>query len=676
MSVPDDIRVEAEMLRAEIEEHIHRYHVLDSPTISDAEYDVLFRKLQELEKQYPELQTPDSPTQRVGAPPLGKFESYAHSIPMLSLANAMDEEEFLAFDERVRKNLDVADPIEYFAEPKFDGLAVELVYRNGILDVGSTRGDGVTGENVTQNLKTISALPLRLRQSKEIAMPGLLEVRGEAIMLNSAFQKLNMRREENGQAIFANPRNAAAGSIRQLDSKITASRELDLFCYGLGLIEGAFFNSHSESLNALTEWGFKVNQLGKRCCGGDEVIAFYREIEAVREDLDYEIDGIVVKVDDFSLQEKLGAVSRSPRWAIALKFKPRQETTVVKDIIIQVGRTGALTPVAELEPVVVSGVTVSRSTLHNEDEIRRKDIRIGDAVVIQRAGDVIPEVVKVIAEKRDVSQKEYVFPKHCPVCGSEVYKPEGEAVARCPNRSCPAQVREAIRHFASRGAMDIEGLGAKIVNQLVDAGLIKDVADLYDLTEESLKDLERFAETSAANLVEAIRESKNQNYSRLLFALGIRHVGEHLARVLTHAFPNIDELQNATTGDLESVHEVGPQVAESVIRYFSDETNRLLVARLRKAGLKFGTEKSDSSFESPLEGKTLAFTGALEAITRSRAKELVEKFGGRATSSVSEKTDLVVAGPGAGSKLAKARESGIKVISEEEFLKLLPSSEI
>lgn len=676
MNLDRDVKAEIEGLRREIEEHNYRYHVLDEPSLTDAEYDTLFRRLQELEARYPEFASPDSPTQRVGAPPLDKFEPYTHTLPMLSLANAMDEDEFLAFDARVRKNLETDKAVEYFAELKFDGLAVELVYRDGILEVGSTRGDGVTGENVTANLRTIKAVRLRLRESARFPLPPLLEVRGEVIMLNSAFRRLNACREENGQPLFANPRNAAAGSIRQLDSRTTAGRKLDLFCYGTGLAEGVEFERHGDTLAALREWGFKVNELGRSCRGADEVIRFYREIEAKREELDYEIDGIVVKVDRFDQRDILGEVSRSPRWAIAFKFKPMQAETKINEITIQVGRTGALTPVAELESTRVAGVTVSRATLHNEDEIRRKDIHIGDRVIVQRAGDVIPEVVRVLEDRRDGSEREFVFPLHCPACGSDVFKPEGEAVARCPNSSCPAQVRESIRHFASRGAMDIEGMGAKIVNQVVDAGLVKDVADIYDLTTERLVGLDRFAEISAANLVEAIAESRGRDYSRLLFALGIRHVGEHLARVLTRAFPSIDELVEATREELEATHEVGPQVAESVVRFFSEEKNLELIARLKAAGLNMEAERVTGQKASHFAGKVVAFTGSLEKLSRSEAKELVERLGGRATTSVSAKTDLVVAGPGAGSKMTKAQELGIKVVDEEGFLEMLPPGDI
>lgn len=672
MGLPPEIVKKVEELIRQIEEHNYRYHVLDAPIITDAEYDQLFRELQELESRYPQLITPHSPTQRVGAPPLDKFEPYRHSLPMLSLANAMNEEEFLSFDERVRKNLGDESPVIYFGEPKFDGLAVELVYRDSRLEVGSTRGDGSVGENITQNLRTIKSIPLRLRENENHPIPPVLEVRGEAIMFLKAFQALNRQREENGQPTFANPRNAAAGSLRQLDSRITAGRELAFFCYGLGLMEDLTVSTHSESLKALQAFGFNVNTMGKILTGAEEVIAYVRELESLREELDYDIDGVVIKVDDFALQEHLGFVSRSPRWAIAYKFKPKQAVTKINNITIQVGRTGALTPVAELEPVEVAGVTVSRATLHNEDEIRRKGVRIGDFVLVQRAGDVIPEVVRPLVEKRTGEEQEFRFPLHCPICNSKVVRPEGEAVTRCPNSSCPAQVREAIRHFASRSAMDIEGLGEKIVNQLVDEGIIRDVADLYQLKVEDLMALERFAEKSAQNLVSAIEDSKKRDFARLLFALGLRHVGEHVARVLVKAFKDIDALMAADGDDLESVYEVGPQVAESVKQYFADEHNRSLIDRLRKAGLTMTRAIDESIPTSAITGKTFVLTGTLEKMTRDEAQSLIERFGGRAASTVSSKTDYVVAGPGAGSKRAKAEKLGVRIIDEDEFFEMLP----
>jgi DNA ligase (NAD+) len=558
--------------------------------------------------------------------------------------------------------------ISYFVEPKFDGLAVELVYENGKFTVGSTRGNGYVGENITLNLATIDSVMDRLNTDTP---PALLEVRGEAIMPIDAFRSLNETRIEDGEPAFANPRNAAAGALRQLDSRITAQRKLDMYCYGLGTYEGVSFEKHSEFMAFLKSLGLKTNDLGKVCHGADAVVEYVAQIEAMREELNYEIDGIVIKVDSIPLQEELGFVSRSPRWAIAYKFKPRQEITTIRDITIQVGRTGALTPVAELEPVNVAGVTVSRATLHNEDEIRRKGVRIGQRVVIQRAGDVIPEVVKPAEGEEDKDFPEFEFPRNCPVCNTEVYKPEGEAVARCPNSSCPAQVSQSIIHFARRGAMDIEGLGKKIVQQLIDEGLIKNVADLYSLTVEQLASLERFAEKSAENLVAGLEESKKQPFSRVLFALGLRHVGEHVARVLVKAFGNVDKLASATQEELVAVHEIGPQVAESIHTYFHRDENVALVNNLKDAGLNL-REEIAAAPESDLKGKVIVFTGSLEKLSRKEAKELAERLGARASGSVSKKTDLVVAGPGAGSKRAKAEELGIKIVSEDEFLQLLP----
>ena len=668
MSITKEIKARAKELQELIKDANHNYHVLDAPTISDAEYDQLFRELLALEEQYPQLASDDSPTRQVGGAILEEFEKYEHRIPMLSLANAMDEAEFRAFDQRVKKNLATDDTISYFVEPKFDGLAVELVYENGKFTVGSTRGNGYIGENITLNLGTIKSV---LPELKVDSPPPLLEVRGEAIMPIDAFQSLNAARVDDGETPFANPRNAAAGALRQLDSRITAQRKLDMYCYGLGSYKGVSFEKHSEFMAYLKSLGLKTNDLGKVCSGADEVVSYIREIEAMREELDYEIDGIVIKVDSIPLQEELGFVSRSPRWAIAYKFKPRQEITKILDITIQVGRTGALTPVAELEPVNVAGVTVSRATLHNEDEIRRKGVRIGQRVVVQRAGDVIPEVVKPAEGEEDKDFPEFEFPGNCPVCNTRVYKPEGEAVARCPNSSCPAQVSQSIIHFARRGAMDIEGLGKKIVQQLIDAGLIHNVADLYSLTVEQLASLERFAEKSAENLVAGLEASKKQPFSRVLFALGLRHVGEHVARVLVKAFGDVDKLASASEEELLAVHEVGPQVAESIHTFFHRDENINLINKLKEAGLSFREEIAVAP-ESDLKGKVIVFTGSLERFSRKEVKELAEKLGARASGSVSKKTDLVVAGPGAGSKRAKAEELGIEILSEDEFIQRLP----
>lgn len=668
MTIPDNIKSRAAELAELIKEHNRNYHVLDNPVITDAEYDQLFRELLKLEEEYPEMATADSPTRHVGAAPLEKFEQYEHKIPMLSLSNAMNEEEFFAFDERVKKNLASQEEIDYFVEPKFDGLAVELVYEKGTLTVGSTRGNGYVGENITLNLATIDSVLTKLKSDNP---PALLEVRGEAIMPLAAFRELNQGRVEEGEPPFANPRNAAAGALRQLDSRITASRKLDLYCYGLGTYENISFEKHSLFMEYLKGLGLKTNALGKVCHGAEAAMEYILELERKREELDYEIDGVVIKVDSILLQEELGFVSRSPRWAIAYKFKPRQEVTTIKGITIQVGRTGALTPVAELEPVVVAGVTVSRATLHNEDEIIRKGVKIGQRVIVQRAGDVIPEVVKPAEGEEDKSFPDYLFPRECPVCGTEIYKPEGEAVARCPNNTCPAQVSQSIIHFAKREGMDIEGLGRKIVQQLIDEGLISNVADLYSLEVSRLSALERFAEKSAENLVKGLENSKSQPFSRVLFALGIRHVGEHVARVLVKAFGSIQKLEAATLEELQAVHEIGPQVAESIHTFFSRSENRLMVDRLLEAGLNF-SEDIQVAPESDLKGKTIVFTGSLEHLSRKEAKELAERLGARASGSVSKKTDLVVVGPGAGSKRAKAEELGIEIVSEEDFLKRLP----
>lgn len=654
-------------LRQQIEHHNYLYYVLDQPEISDAEYDRLMRELTELEQQHPELITPDSPTQRVGGKRLEAFAPVEHSVPMLSLDNSLNEDEIVEFDQRLRRNLGSAT-IEYVCEPKLDGLAVELVYENGSLSVASTRGDGLIGEDVTQNIRTIKSVPLRLR-SLNGDVVSRIDVRGEVILSIAAFETLNRQREEQGEPPFANPRNAAAGSLRQLDPHITAQRPLDIFCYGVGRMEGLDISTQGELLQIFKQLGLKVNPLIRTCSGIDAVKAYHQEMLEQRETLAYEIDGIVVKVNDFALQDQLGIKTRSPRWAMAYKFPARQETTQIKDIIAQVGRTGALTPVALMEPVKVGGVEVSRATLHNQDEIDRKDVRIGDWVVIQRAGDVIPEVVKVITSKRTGGEKAYKLPDTCPVCGSETVRLEGEAAQRCINASCPAQVKERIYHFASKGAMDIDGLGEKLVDQLVDKQYVTNVADLYFLSKEQLAGLERMAEKSAENIIKAIEESKNRTVDRVLFALGIRFVGEHVARVLIRAFHSLDRLKDATQDDLMSVHEIGPQVAESVVDFISKDENLQMIERLKQGGVKMRPLQT-SSQPKLLEGKTLVFTGALQTLSRSEAQKLTEQLGGRASSSVSKNTDFVVAGENAGSKLTKAEELGVAVISEDEFRKM------
>ncbi len=666
----EEAKKRLEELRELINYHNYRYYVLDSPEIPDAEYDRLFRELLELERQFPDLVTPDSPSQRVGAPPLEEFETVAHTIPMLSLDNAFSAEEMRDFDDRCRRLLGLSGLLEYVAEPKLDGLAVELVYENGVLAVGSTRGDGFTGENVTQNLRTIKSIPLRLI-TRELPAPERLEVRGEVIMNLEDFRKLNEQRERNGEPPFANPRNAAAGSVRQLDPSVTASRPLDIYCYGYGQIIGPTFGTHLEVLEAFRKWGLKVNPHVQLCRGIEEVEEYYHRMAELREELPYEIDGVVVKVNRLDYQRRLGEKTRSPRWAIAWKFAARQEMTQVEDIVAQVGRTGVLTPVAILKPVRVSGVVVSRATLHNQDEIDRLDVRIGDWVVVQRAGDVIPEIVSVVKSKRTGKERPYHLPDRCPVCGAKVERLEGEVAHRCTNASCPAQLKERIKHFASKRAMDIDGLGEKLIDQLVDKGLVKDVADLYYLRKEDLLKLERMADKSAQNILDAIEASKDRSPDRVLYALGIRYVGEHMARVLMNHFGSFEALRRATYDDLIAIPEVGPAVAQAVVSFFQQPANLELLDRLAKAGVKLERKPEEAEAgPRPFEGKTFVFTGALQSMTRDEAQELVERLGGRAASSVSRKTDYVVVGENPGSKAQRARELGIPMISEEEFRRM------
>ncbi len=669
MSKPDKKIIEKiKNLREQINYHNYRYYVLDSPQISDAEYDRLFDQLVELEKRYPELITPDSPTQRVGAAPLQEFKTVRHSLPMLSLNKATSDEEFLDFHRRVLELSGVGEKrIKYTVEPKFDGLAVELIYRKGILAVGSTRGDGVVGEDVTQNLKTIKTIPLRLFGKN---LPELIEVRGEVIMNKDDFERLNREREKAGEALFANPRNAAAGSVRQLDSKITSSRPLNMFAYGTGRVEGKKLTNHWESIQFLKDLGFKVSQYVELCQNVDQVKAYYHRLAKIRNDLPYEIDGIVIKVNEFALQEKLGELSRSPRWAVAWKFPPQQETTRVKDIIVSVGRTGALTPVAMLEPVRVGGVEVSRATLHNEDEVQKKDVRIGDTVVIQRAGDVIPEVVKVIHSRRTGKEKKFIMPQRCPVCGSRVERPEGEAIHRCTGIACPAQIKENLAHFVSKGAMDMDGLGYKFLEQMVDKKLIKDQADLYFLKKEDVMKMDRMGDKLAENILSAIDKSRRPSLTNLIYALGIRNVGYHLAGVLAKNFKSIDNLARQSVEDLTRVHEIGPIVAQSIYNFFHNPKNLKILEKLKKGGVKFPTEKAEAK-KTPLSGKTFVLTGGLDSFTRDEARKIIEDLGGRVSSSVSKNTDFVVVGKDPGSKYDKALKLGVKTINEEEFKKLI-----
>lgn len=659
-------------LHREINRHNYLYYVKDTPEITDAEYDLLLRELLQLEKEFPDLVTPDSPTQRVGAAPLDKFSQHPHRIPMLSLENAFNEGEIKEFDERIKRFLGLAmgTAVDYLCEPKMDGLAVELVYQDGSLTVGSTRGDGYVGEDVTQNLKTVKSIPLRLHTA---APPALLEVRGEVYLGLAPFQKLNAERQDSGLPPFANPRNAAAGSLRQLDPRITAKRPLSIFCYATGAVEGHEFKSQNELLHTLPDWGLPVNPLVRKVTGIEGILSYYQEITATRDSLPYEIDGVVIKVDSYAMQRDLGEKSRSPRWATAWKFPPRQAVTVVEEITPQVGRTGVITPVANLRPVEVSGVMVSRATLHNWEEMVKKDIRKGDTVLVERAGDVIPAVVRVLTEKRQEGAQLLEIPAQCPECGSEIVKIPGEVAVRCLGLVCPAQIRETIIHFASRHAMDIEGLGDRYIEQLLRLGLVKNVADLYCLQRDDLMLFERMGEKLAENLLNAIAASKERELSRFIFALGIRHVGEHTAKLLANAFGSFEHLVEATEEELLSVREVGPQVAESIRTFFHNSGNLQVIERMFAAGVKPTVE--DKRMSGRFSGKTFVFTGALDRFTRDDAKRMVEKEGGHAAGSVSKKTDFVIAGADAGSKLEKARALGVTVLTEDEFLKMLTSED-
>ena len=656
-------------LRQALHRNNYRYYVLDDPEISDAEYDRMMQELVRLETDFPDLISPDSPTHRVGAPPLDKFETIEHSIPMLSLENAFNDQDIMEFDRRIKRNLNTDSDILYTAEPKLDGVAVELVYENGRLITASTRGDGFFGELITSNVRTIRTVPLRLHTEKEKKIPSLLEVRGEVFIAKEAFKRLNNERLDENLPPFANPRNAAAGSLRQLDSKITAKRPLEIFVYGVGRITDLMLESHWDTLYALQELGFRINPHIRPKVTVKEVIDCYKELSEQRNLLPYDIDGMVIKVDSLDLQHRLGATSRSPRWAIAYKFKAIQETTQIIDIDIQVGRTGTLTPVAHLRPVNIGGVTVSRATLHNEDEIKRKDIKIGDTVLVQRAGDVIPEVVKVITSKRTGEEKTFNMPLSCPVCDSSVIRSENEAALRCINSSCPAQVKERIKHFASKGAFDIDGLGEKLIEQLVDKELLYSYADIFKLKEDMLKNLDRMGSKSAGNIVRAIKDSKRITLNRFIYALGIRHVGEHVAGILAKSYGSLEELRGTAKEDLEAVDGIGPVVAESIVEFFKKNENRKIVDDMIDNGIRIFRDNADK--RGKLAGKTFVLTGTLETLTRSEAKREIEEAGGKVSGSVSRNTDYLVIGASPGSKLKRARELGVDIIDEQTLKGLL-----
>ena len=656
-------------LRQALHRHNYRYYILDDPEISDAEYDRMMQELMKLEADFPDLMSQDSPTLRVGALPLDKFETIEHSFPMLSLENGFNDQDIMEFDRRIKRNLNIDSDIVYTAEPKLDGVAVELVYENGRLITASTRGDGFYGELITSNVRTIRSVPLRLHNEEKKTIPSLLEVRGEVFIAKEAFKNLNNERLDENLPPFANPRNAAAGSLRQLDSKITAKRPLEIFVYGVGRVAELVLESHSDVLRTLQTFGFRINPHIRPKITINEVIDCYKELSELRDLLPYDIDGMVIKVDSVAFQNLLGTTSRSPRWAIAYKFKAIQETTRIADIEIQVGRTGTLTPVAHLEPVKIGGVTVSRATLHNEDEIRRKDIKVGDMVLVQRAGDVIPEVVKVITSKRTGEEKIFNMPLNCPVCDSSVIRSENEAALRCINSSCPAQVKERIKHFASKGAFDIDGLGEKLIDQLVDKNLLFSYADIFRLKEDMLKNLDRMGSKSAGNIVRAIEDSKRITLHRFIYALGIRHVGEHVAGILANTLKSFDKLRCARSDELVAIDGVGPVVAESIVEFFKKDENRKIVDDMISGGIQIF--RNDDQKDDQLAGKVFVLTGTLENLTRDEARRIIENAGGKVTGSVSRNTDYLVVGASPGSKLKRAQELGVDIIDEETLKRLL-----
>ncbi|MFO7751354.1 MAG: NAD-dependent DNA ligase LigA [Desulfobacteraceae bacterium] len=674
-TVDKSIAKEAARLQKELTRHNYRYHLLDDPEISDAQYDRMMSRLLAIEEEYPSLSTPDSPTKRVGSSPLEIFETASHSVPMLSLDNGFKESEILDFHHRIAKLLNTEDLL-YTVEPKLDGVAVELRYENGLLVLATTRGDGMIGEVITENVKTIRSVPLSLFRENGAALPPLLEVRGEVMIHRSDFTRLNQHRLEMDLPLFANPRNAAAGSLRQLDSRVTAKRPLGMFVYGTGLVDGLEYESHSELFHLLKRFGFPVNPLIREKLSMDEVIAWYRELEKERNDLPYEIDGMVIKVDRLSFQQQLGIKKRSPRWAIAYKFPAVEETTTIRDIVVQVGRTGTITPVALLEPVTVGGVTVSRATLHNEDEIAKKDIRIGDTALVVRAGDVIPKVVKVMASKRNGSERFFAMPDACPVCSGEVKRIPGEAALKCINASCPAQLKQRLIHFVSRGGFDIDGLGRKLVEKLVEQGIVISFADLFFLEKKRLASLEGMADKSAKNIVAAVEKSKKISLARFLFALGIDHTGEGAATLLAEKFQTLESIRKAAAGEIEKIDGIGPKTAAAVQAFFASADNSRVLDQILSSGVEVAAAKppDQERRNENLQGKRVVLTGKMITMTRSEAKKALERAGAKVVSSVSAKTDLVVAGEAAGSKLEKAKTLGVAVVDEQAFSDLLQKS--
>lgn len=660
-------------LREALHHHNFRYYIEDDPEISDSAYDRMFKELQELETAHPEFASADSPTNRVGAPPAAELKTVRRSVPMLSINNAFTDADIYEFDNRVKRHLQSDGPILYTVELKLDGIAVELLYQDGALTLGTTRGDGITGETITPNLKTIGTIPILLRPGDSSPPPRLIEVRGEVIMTKDGFARLNAERLEKGEPLFANTRNAAAGSLRQLDSTITAARPLAMFAYGIGnFSEMDRYSSHYDILKMLTGFGFKINEHIRPGVDIQAVIDVFRNMEQARASLPYDIDGLVIKVDSLELQRKLGATSRSPRWVIAYKFPAVQETTTIESIEIQVGRTGAITPVAHLKPVKIGGVMVSRATLHNEDDIKRKDIRIGDTVLVQRAGDVIPEIVKAITSRRTGREKAFNMSDTCPACGTPTVRIREEAVTRCVNAFCPAQVKERINHFASKGAFDIDGLGDKLVEQLVDKNMVMSPADLFNINKNDLAGLDRMGVKSAEKLIAAIEKSKQIEFNAFLYALGIRFVGEHVARLLADSFDDVKHLAAADFESLNNIEGIGPVVSDSVRRFFEEGQNQILIQRLINSGVKINYSRvRREQGNKEISGKNFVFTGTMASLTREEARSLVERAGGRVTGSVSSKTDYVVAGEDPGSKLDKAEDIGIKILDEKSFKKLL-----